>query len=607
MTPVVFGGRFGWLHAGEGKHGVVLCNPFGHEEAWCHKAMRYLAEALSRRDIPVLRFDYLATGDSVGIDHEGDRLDAFVGDIGSAIDYLRKRTGVTTVTLCGVRLGATLATLASHHPMVDSLALLAPVMNGRRYLRELTALRKTWVENLPVVVRASQIDSPFHVLGQVYSEALRERLNGFDLGKTMSRQSTMPRRAFVADPLPGASRALSAALGERGVEVHAESFDDYFDFMQETASSTLPEKTLGRTVDWIAQSASASRTDDFTHRRNAKAARPNMSDDAIIETPEAIERPVIFGAAGLFGILCEPRDRLAGGPVIVITNTAGSVHHGDSRLSVRIARDMARRGIASLRIDARGIGDSPARAADGALEATASIHAQTTIDDVATAAAWLKRKGYDTVVMFGICSGAYSAVRASLVEPAIGAVIAVNLQGFHIPEKLTLQELRARRRNTMARLGPAILKPAKWWLVLSGKRGLKPIIKAFVSHAAARLHSQVIGVSRGKPASADEQSLTHPHEVVQALEGKGVRTLLVYGAGDEGLDVLNAHFGRHGKKLARLKKVKAAVCTDVDHALYDTRAFTSVMALSETFIKDLHPRRAPVMETVPPLGVSQQM
>ena len=44
----------------------------------------------------------------------------------------------------------------------------------------------------------------------------------------------------------------------------------------------------------------------------------------------------------------------------------------------------------------------------------------------------------------------------------------MNLQRFHVPEHLTLQELRAQRRNTMARLGPAILKPQKWWLVLSG-------------------------------------------------------------------------------------------------------------------------------------------
>ncbi|WP_321798058.1 serine aminopeptidase domain-containing protein [Caballeronia sp. J97] len=607
MTPIVFGGRFGWLHVGQGNHGVVLCNPFGHEEAWGHKAMRYLAEDLSRRDIPVLRFDYLATGDSVGIDHESDRLDHFVADIGAAIERLRHETGVTKVTLCGLRLGGTLAALASHHPLVDSLALLAPVMNGRHYLRELTALRQTWVENLPVAVRAVQIDSPFHVLGQVYSEAFRGRLSGLDLGKSMSRQPALPKRVFIADLRPGASKSLCDALRDRDVEVQAESFDDYFDFMQETASSTLPEKTLRRAAQWIALGMTEGASADARPARASKVARPGISDDAIIETPEAIERPVIFGAAGLFGILCEPRDGLAGGPVIVITNTAGSVHQGDSRISVRIARDMAQRGIASLRFDARGIGDSPARAPDGTLEKIASIHAETTIEDVATAAAWLKRKGYDNVVVFGICSGAYSALRASLVEPAIGAVIAVNLQRFYIPERLTLQELRAQRRNTMARLGPAILKPQKWWLVLSGQRGLKPIVKAFASNAAARLQSQMLGVTRKKAVHAKHGPLTDPHSVVQTLDRKGVRTLLVYGAGDEGLDQLNAHFGRHGKKLSRTTRVRAAVCRDVDHALYDTRALASVIALSETFIKDLQPDSAPVIEAIAPLGVSQQL
>ena len=324
MTPIVFGGRFGWLHVGQGSHGVVLCNPFGHEEAWGHKAMRYLAEELSRRDIPVLRFDYLATGDSVGIDHESDRLDDFVADIGAAIERLRHDAGVTKVTLCGLRLGGTLAALASQHPLVDSLALLAPVINGRHYLRELTALRKTWVENLPMDVRAGQIDSPFHVLGQVYSDAFRGRLGALDLGKSISRHRAMPKRVFVAELRPGASQSLCTALRDRGVEVQAESFDDYFEFMQETASSTLPEKTLKRTAQWIAQSMAEDELGDAMPDRMRKASRPSMSDDAIIETPEAIERPVIFGAAGLFGILCEPRDRLAGGPVIVITNTAGA-------------------------------------------------------------------------------------------------------------------------------------------------------------------------------------------------------------------------------------------------------------------------------------------
>ena len=53
MRPIAFGGRFGWLHPGHGTHGVVICSPFGHEEPWCHKGIRYLAEELSAYGIPV--------------------------------------------------------------------------------------------------------------------------------------------------------------------------------------------------------------------------------------------------------------------------------------------------------------------------------------------------------------------------------------------------------------------------------------------------------------------------------------------------------------------------------------------------------------------------
>ncbi|SAK75813.1 alpha/beta hydrolase [Caballeronia hypogeia] len=587
MSPIVFGGRFGWLHSGAGVHGVVVCNSFGHENTWAHQAIRHLAEALSRRDIPVLRFDYLTTGDSAD-NLEGNRLDGLVADVTAAIDCLRSETGVTTITLAGLRLGGALASLASPHPPVDSLALLAPVTNGRLYLRELTALRKAWIENLPEHMRARQHDAPFNVLGQVYGDAFLDDLRELDVASTVCRSASRLKRAFIADIRAGASEPLCAALRNRGVEVETKAFVDYFDFMQETATSVLPGKTLTRTVQWIADNVAESIPIDPASGTTKAAARSRSGGDAIIETPGAIEHPVVIGSAGLFGVLCEPRDERAGGPVVVITNTALSVHHGDSRQSVHIARELARRGVASLRIDARGIGDSPHRPADEAHHPiTMSIHAQSISEDAASAAAWLKRKGYDTVITFGVCSGAYSALRASLVEPAIAAVIAVNLQRFYIPESITLTELRREMSHTMRRLGPAILAPGKWWLVLSGKRGLRPIVRAFASNAMARLNSQLGILTRGSLCGVGEKPLTHPRGVVQALERKGVHALLLYSVNDDGLDQLNAHFGRHGKKLSQLRRVRPEVCRGVDHSLGDTGALARVIALCDNFIKNL--------------------
>src|SRR6476646_11899176 len=70
------GGRplFAWLHPGRLGHGVVICPPVGHEQVHAHRSLRHLAEAINRRGLPVLRFDYHGTGDSAGSDADPDRL-----------------------------------------------------------------------------------------------------------------------------------------------------------------------------------------------------------------------------------------------------------------------------------------------------------------------------------------------------------------------------------------------------------------------------------------------------------------------------------------------------------------------------------------------------
>ena len=604
MKPIVFGGRFGWLHPGKGTRGVVICSPFGHEGPWCHKGIRYLAEELSAYGIPVLRFDYWATGDSAGVDGDAHRLDAFVADIVAAVERLKEQTGVTSVTLCGLRLGATFAALASRQCAIDSLVLLAPVTRGRAYLRELTALRKTWLENLAAPLRATQPDKPFNVMGQLYSDTLCNELEAIDLPKTMDDHPSIPARVLVLDARSRASASLCSMLRGRGVELETGAFEGYFEYMDETMASVVPARALARVAQWVADLDPGTRV----RSQSNKAARPSVSldDEAIIETPSARERPVVFGATGLFGVLCEPRGRLAYGPVLLITNTADSVHQGDSRRSVRLAREMARRGIASMRIDARGVGDSAPRTAQGPLDLKASIHAGTTIEDVATAAAWLKRKGYHTVISFGICSGAYSALRASLVEPALSAVIAVNIARFYIPEGMSVEELKEMHRHSMARIGPAIFKPSKWWLVLSGRRRFQPIAQAVASNVIARLRSHRIDVTGSRAEPVEDATLMDPHGVMHALERKGVQTLLVYGSSDEGMEPLNAHFGKRGKKLSRFSNVRTAIFDELDHALFDPRALAKVIDLSETFIKDLHKKAAPAKVAISTLALPQQ-
>src|SRR5258708_25204080 len=142
MKPVIFDECFGWLHEGEpaAARGVVLCQPFGREAMWVHKGWRVFAEALAGAGSPTLRFDYAGTGDSAGESEDGVQIEQWLRSIRSAIAYLKQTTGGTQGGLCGLRLGPTLPALVAAEEEADELVLLAPVLSGRQYLRELRLL-----------------------------------------------------------------------------------------------------------------------------------------------------------------------------------------------------------------------------------------------------------------------------------------------------------------------------------------------------------------------------------------------------------------------------------------------------------------------------------
>src|ERR1700733_14737854 len=148
--PIYFdsGGHllFGWFQGPPDRSlsdvGLVICKPFGYEAICAHRSLRAFANAASRLGVPSLRVDYLGTGDSAPIDPEADQVSVWTRDVVAAAAELRRRTGVRQICLLGVRLGALLATLAADAcGESTSLVLIAPIVSGRRHLRDLRTTR----------------------------------------------------------------------------------------------------------------------------------------------------------------------------------------------------------------------------------------------------------------------------------------------------------------------------------------------------------------------------------------------------------------------------------------------------------------------------------
>ena len=149
--PIYFGaeGRplFGFYHPpreGPSKGvGVVLCPPIGTDRTRSDRAYRHLAERLAAAGFACLRFDLFGTGDSGGDESEPGLLRTWVDDVGQALRELRARSGAETVSLVGLRVGATVAMLhAAESGPVDSLVLWSPYVSGTGFVSEVTKLHK---------------------------------------------------------------------------------------------------------------------------------------------------------------------------------------------------------------------------------------------------------------------------------------------------------------------------------------------------------------------------------------------------------------------------------------------------------------------------------
>ena len=130
------------------------------------------------------------------------------------------------------------------------------------------------------------------------------------------------------------------------------------------------------------------------------------------------ETPVVFDCPGepLIGVLARPSAPAAVGVVIVVGGPQYRV--GSHRQFVELCRGLAARGIACLRFDCRGMGDSAAARRDfESIEADVGA----AIDCLTGAIPSL-----EGVVLWGLCDGASASLMYAPSDPRVVGVVALN-------------------------------------------------------------------------------------------------------------------------------------------------------------------------------------
>lgn len=563
MKRVTFDGCAGWLHGSRGKLGVVLCAPQGHEMMWSHRAWRHLADGLAQRDIPVLRFDYRGTGDAADLAETADPLEAALEDIAAATAVLRRQAGVEHVVLCGLRLGASLAALAAARlPQASGVVMLAPVLDGRLYLREMRALHAAWRNGA-----IPELDVPSAPTGT--QDVLSFRLSAATIAAIQSIRldATLPLpRALLLDAWPDPASPvtkLATSLAEAGAEVELDGFGEYPDMMRSAEFADVPTQAWARVMAWVTSGLPVPRAG--SQRVPAPSAPTGDALSASVLDGVA-EHPVWMDNGRLFGVLCTPVPRKRDArptTVVIFPNTGGNHHVGDGRLFVDVSRNLARQGFAALRLDVSSLGDSPDAARQMDLQ---TIYAHAPRRDLGAAVDSMRARGFRSVVLAGICSGAFMSLHAALANRGVNGLMLVNLVKFRwdaADNAAASDHLRPAHVYLAA-----ACKWENWRRLLRGELGLRRLVTAMARRVRQRLRER--SEADAPSAGAESTVPAFASAAVRELDRRGVRTLFLYGASDVGLHEARLGLGKRLEALEGLRHVRLQTLPLLDHSLFLT-------------------------------------
>jgi pimeloyl-ACP methyl ester carboxylesterase len=442
--PVWFGPSdaplFGLLNApdAQARGAVVICPPFGREYVNAYTTFVQLAARLEHLGFAVLRFDYRSTGDSFDRTDKGSGSSGFVDDVRFAVEFVRE-LGVAHVAIVGMRIGATFAGLRSALDPVDALVLWDPCLSGRSFLREQLALglliREKDVRGFREDGHVSRESAAvFEIPGFTVSPELLDEMSHLNLAGTdgvlADKVLLLTRSERVSD------RKLVTRLALVSPE-HRELTGQPKLLDVSTPTQVVPAEAVAAVADWLDQVMPRSCCPITVPAERDVTARVSQGDDEV----GVVERGVLLGQAGLFGIETEPEGG-GSGPKCILVSVSNEHRIGPGRLWVELSRRLATNGFRCVRMDLNGVGDSPAR--DG--KSQQPIFSTSAIDDVVDAAQSVSPVDPSDVVLFGLCSSAYHVLEAASILSARG-VCAINPRvRFQPPEVAAGGTMDARRR-----------------------------------------------------------------------------------------------------------------------------------------------------------------
>jgi alpha-beta hydrolase superfamily lysophospholipase len=559
---------FGWLHYPKARSksgiGVVICKPFGYEAICSHRSLRVFAESFAEQGFPTLRFDYLGTGDSADGEPGFEQIGRWILDVQAAVAELRRRCGVSRVYLLGVRLGAALCYEAARQTgQISGLMLIAPVITGRRYLRELRMTRMAAASAAQAEDAAGGDPGSIEAGGFTLAAATVARLSGLDL-KAGTAPNVSRLLVIDGDSMPASKEwaeglGTSAAIGTAAPKCVYRSLPGLVQMIMTAPQfAKVPTAMLTAMQEWLADPLRTGEFEFHGQRPAEPVDRLYLRQDGPHGTVTVCEEPVLFGADHeLFGIATEPSSNELRRRVVILLNAGADYHIGASGMYVGLARTWAYNGYFVLRMDFAGIGDSATRSG----RSDDDIFPPAALDDIRAAIDFVRaRHGAADITLVGICSGAYHALRAAVADLPVHRVLMVNPQNFFWSENMSIEDVQ---------LAEIVNKPSTYSRRLASLDSLRRLVtgKIDVKYVSTVYLKRLFFVCESKLRNvARALSIRLPNDLGLELlhvADNHVSIVFIFSEGEPGIELLKMGVGNLMKRLGG--RMRVHTIPDADH------------------------------------------
>ena len=261
-----------------------------------------------------------------------------------------------------------------------------------------------------------------------------------------------------------------------------------------------------------------------------------------------------------------PPHAAPGSPIALILSVGRNPASGWRRMMTDVARALAREGIATLRFDLGGVGDS--MAAPGQPERL--VYSDWPQRDVRAALDFVAAQGFGPAILVGMCSGAYLALHTATGEPRVRGLVCFNL--YRIvwgPDESIDHALRFANRPIGASVGRHLAfdkvmdvlrgRSNPWGRLAHVGGTLRRKVELWTTPVLGRLNPRYDLYRRYMG-------------VFETLRARHIPIALGYSDTDDGLADLRDHFGDAFGGLGAFPDVALSILPRCDHNLTNRKA-----------------------------------